>query len=124
MRSYVSGPSHLPLLGETLGQCLDRIAARFPERDALVSCHQQRRFTYRHLREEVERIARGLIAAGVERGDRIGIWSPNRTEWMIAQYASAKLGAILVNVNPAYRLRELEHALRHSGVSVLMTARA
>src|SRR5262245_30872781 len=123
MRSYVSGPSHLPLLGETLGQCLDRTATLFPDRDALVSCHQNQRFTYRQLREEVERIARGLLAAGVERGDRIGIWSPNRTEWMITQYASAKLGAILVNVNPAYRLRELEHALRNSGVSVLITAR-
>jgi fatty-acyl-CoA synthase len=123
MHSYVSGPSSLPLLGETLGQCLDRVAALFPDRDALISCHQNQRFTYRQLREDVERIARGLLAAGVERGDRIGIWSPNRVEWMITQYASAKLGAILVNVNPAYRLRELEHALRHSGVSVLITAR-
>src|SRR5262245_24240681 len=123
MRSYVSGPSQLPLLGETLGQGLDRIAARVPDRDALVSCHQNQRFTYRQLREEVERVARGLLAPGVERGDRIGIWSPNRAEWLITQYASAKLGAILVNVNPAYRLRELEHALRHSGVSVLITAR-
>ena len=123
MRSYVSGPSHLPLLGETIGQCLDRTASLFPDRDALVSCHQNQRFTYRQLRVEVERIARGLLAAGVERGDRIGIWSPNLAEWMITQYASAKLGAILVNVNPAYRLRELEHALRNSGVSVLITAR-
>ena len=123
MRSYVSGPSHLPLLGETIGQCLDRTASLFPDRDALVSCHQNQRFTYRQLRVEVERIARGLLAAGVERGDRIGIWSPNLAEWMITQYASAKLGAILVNVNPAYRLHELEHALRNSGVSVLITAR-
>ena len=72
---------------------------------------------------EVERIARGLIALGVARGDRVGIWSPNRAEWLIAQYASAKAGAILVNVNPAYRLRELEYTLRQSGVSVLIAAR-
>jgi fatty-acyl-CoA synthase len=120
--SYVSGPSDLPLLGETIGQCLDRIAATFGDRDALVSCHQQVRYSYLELHTEVERVARGLLELGVARGDRVGIWSANRAEWVITQYAAAKAGAILVNVNPAYRLRELEYALVQSGVSVLIAA--
>ena len=120
--SYVSGPSNVPLLGETIGQCLDRIAATFGDRDALVSCHQQVRYSYHELHTEVERVARGLLALGVARGDRVGIWSANRAEWVITQYAAAKAGAILVNVNPAYRLRELEYALVQSGVSVLIAA--
>jgi fatty-acyl-CoA synthase len=123
MRSYVSGSAHAPLLGETLGQCLDRVAGEFPDREALVSCHQGLRFTYRELLGAVERVARGLLALGVERGDRVGIWSANCAEWTIIQYAAAKVGAILVNVNPAYQLRELEHALGQSGTSVLITAR-
>ena len=90
MRSYVSGPSQVPLLGETIGQCLDRVTSAYPDRDALVSCHQELRFTYRQLLIEVERIARGLLAIGVERGDRVGLWSPNCAEWAIVQYASAK----------------------------------
>src|SRR5512134_2433786 len=122
MISYVSGPSNVPLLGETIGQCLDRIAATFGDRDALVSCHQQVRYSYHELHTEVERVARGLLALGVARGDRVGIWSANRAEWVITQYAAAKAGAILVNVNPAYRLRELEYALGQSGVSVLIAA--
>jgi len=121
--SYVSGPSDVPLLGETLGECLDRTGAAFGANDALISCHQKVRYTYGELRVEVERIARGLVALGVERGDRVGIWSPNCAEWLIAQYAVAKAGAILVNINPAYRRRELEYALVQSGVSVLITAR-
>jgi fatty-acyl-CoA synthase len=121
--SYVSGTADTPLLGETIGQCLDRIASSFPEHDALVSCHQDLRFTYQQLRATVERIARGLLALGVRRGDRVGIFSPNCAEWTIAQYAAAKAGAILVNINPAYRLRELGYALTQSGVSVLIAAR-
>ena len=123
MHSYVNGPSEVPLLGETVGRCLDRIASEYPDRDALVSCHQELRFSYRRLRQASDRIARGLLALGVERGDRVGIWSPNCAEWTIAQYAAATAGAILVNINPAYQLRELEHALRLSGTSVLITAR-
>jgi len=123
MRSYVSGPSDVPLLGETIGACLDRVTAAFPAREALVSCHQNLRFSYRELRTEVERVARGLLALGVERGDRVGVWSPNCAEWLITQYATAKVGAILVNVNPAFRVRELEYALRQSGTSVLISAR-
>ena len=121
--SYVSGPSSQPLLGETIGACLDRVAAAHPEAEALVSCHQSLRYTYAELRVEVDRIARGLLALGVEPGDRVGIWSPNCAEWLILQYAAAKAGAVLVNVNPAYRLRELEYALRQSGVSILVLAR-
>jgi fatty-acyl-CoA synthase len=121
--SYVHGPSEVPLLGETIGQCLDRIAATHPDCDGLASLHQARRYTYAKLHAEVERAARGFLALGVERGDRIGIWSPNAAEWLITQYAAAKVGAILVNINPAYRVRELEYALRQSAVSVLVMAR-
>jgi fatty-acyl-CoA synthase len=123
MTSYVSGPSDVPLLGETIGQCLDRIAVTFSDHDALISCHQQVRYSFRELHTEVERVARGLLALGVSRGDRVGIWSANCAEWVITQYAAAKAGAILVNINPAYRLRELEYALVQSGVSVLIAAR-
>jgi fatty-acyl-CoA synthase len=121
--SYVHGSSDVPLLGDTLGACLDRIADAFGGHDALVSCHQGLRYTYRQLHTEVERVAIGLLALGVELGDRVGIWSPNNAEWLITQYASAKVGAILVNVNPAYGVRDLEYALRQSGVSLLIAAR-
>jgi fatty-acyl-CoA synthase len=122
--SYLHGPSDVPLLGETIGACLDRAVSSFGHRDALVSCAQSLRYSYRQLHAEVDRAARGLLSLGVGSGDRVGLWSPNRAEWVIAQYAVAKVGAILVNVNPAYRLHELEYALRQSGVSVLITARA
>lgn len=122
--SYAHGTSEKPLLGETIGACLDRIAGRFGERDALISCHQRIRFTYGELHREVERVACGLLSLGVERGDRVGVWSPNCAEWLITQYALAKVGAIMVNINPSYRLRELEHALSQSGVSVLIAAQA
>jgi fatty-acyl-CoA synthase len=123
MLSYVHGTGTVPLLGETIGASLDRAAEEFGDRDALISCHQNVRYTYRQLRHEVSRAARALLAHGVARGDRVGIWSPNAAEWMVTQYAAAKVGAILVNVNPAYRLRELEYALNQSGLSVLVTAR-
>src|SRR5689334_22295575 len=121
--SYMHGPSELPLLGETVGRCFDRIAMNFPENDALVSCHQGIRYTWSQLHHEVETVARGLLSLGVQRGDRVGMWSPNCAEWLIAQYAMAKAGAIMVNVNPAYRLRDLQYALTQSGVSVLISAR-
>ncbi|HKF67092.1 MAG TPA: AMP-binding protein [Vicinamibacterales bacterium] len=121
--SYVHGQSNTGLLGETIGQCFDRIVSRFPNHDALVSCHQELRFTYKQLHAEVERVARGLLSLGVNRGARVGIFSPNCVEWPISQYAAAKVGAILVNINPAYRLRELGYALMQSGVSVLVAAR-
>ena len=103
--------------------CLDRICEQFADSDALISRHQGLRYTYGQLKQEVENAARGMISIGVEKGDRVGVWSPNCAEWLIAQYALAKVGAIMVNINPAYRLRELEHALTQSGVSVIVAAR-
>jgi len=121
--SQVHGDGSVPLLRETIGASLSRIAATHGDRDALISCHQNVRYTYAQLLHEVNRTARALLALGVTRGDRVGIWSPNAAEWLITQYAAAKIGAILVNVNPAYRVRELEYALKQSGVSVLVMAR-
>ena len=120
--SYVSGASDTPLLGITIGDAFDKTVARFPFREALVVRHQGLRYTWSELREEVDRCARGLLALGVQKGDRVGIWAPNRAEWCITQFATAKLGAILVNINPAYRLHELEYALHQSGCSVLVMA--
>ncbi|HZX67923.1 MAG TPA: AMP-binding protein, partial [Candidatus Elarobacter sp.] len=111
----------MPLLGETIGDNLDRIARRFPANDAVVSVHQGVRLSYAAFAAETDRAAKAFIAAGVKHGERVGIWSPNSIEWVIAQYATAKCGAVLVNVNPAYRLSELEYALDQSGVSTLVT---
>ena len=119
--SYAHGPSAIPLRGETIGDNLDRIAAAFPSSDAVVSVAQNRRLTYAEFAAETDRIARAFVASGVEHGARVGIWSPNSIEWVIVQYATAKIGAVLVNVNPAYRLTELDFALRQSGVSTLVT---
>jgi fatty-acyl-CoA synthase len=121
--SYVSGISTTPLLGETIGQNLRRTVERFPDRDALVSVYQGYRATYREFWEETGMVARALLARGVKRGDRIGIWAPNRWEWVVVQYATARIGAIMVNVNPAYRVHELEYALKQSGVSTLILAK-
>jgi len=120
--SYVHGASEIPLLGETIGRNLDRTAARVPDRDALVSVHQGIRLTYAQFLAAVEEVARGLLALGVEPGERVGIWSPNNAEWVTLQYATAKVGAIMVNVNPAYRTSELAYALGQSGVSTLVLA--
>jgi fatty-acyl-CoA synthase len=120
--SYVHGTSSAPLLGETIGESLRRAADRYGDREALVVRHQRYRATYAQLWEQVDRAARGLLARGVERGDRVGIWAPNRHEWVVVQYATARIGAILVNVNPAYKATELEYALRKAGVSVLVLA--
>ncbi|WP_243048180.1 AMP-binding protein [Dyella sp. RRB7] len=109
--SYVHGVSSQPLLGDTVGSLLDRIAAAHPERPALVVRAQDVRLNYRQFHAEVERVAAGLLALGLQRGDRIGIWAPNRAEWVILQFAAPKAGLILVNINPAYRLHELEYAL-------------
>jgi fatty-acyl-CoA synthase len=120
--SYLHGASQVPLLGETIGQNLARTAARAPDNDALVSVHQGIRQTYAEFHAAVEEVARGLLALGVEAGERVGIWSPNNAEWVTLQYATAKVGAILVNVNPAYRTSELAYALGQSGVSTLVLA--
>ena len=124
MPSYAHGPSPIPLLGETIGENLRRTAERFPDRDALVVRSQRYRATYRQLWDETTAVARALLATGIEPGERVGIWAPNRFEWVIAQYAAARAGAILVNVNPAYKAAELRYALRQSGVRLLLLARA
>jgi fatty-acyl-CoA synthase len=121
--SYACGTSVLPLAGETIGANLRRAVERFGDREALVVRHQDIRLTYRGLWDETSRCARGLMAYGVQKGDRVGIWSPNRYEWVVLQFAAARTGAILVNINPAYKTAELEYALRQSGVSVLVLAR-
>jgi len=123
MQSYVHGSALTPLLGQTIGDSLNRAAAEFGQRDALISCHQNLRYTYSELLHHVNRAARALLNIGVARGDRVGIWSPNTAEWMIIQFAAAKVGAILVNINPSYQLRELEYALNQSGLTVLISAR-
>jgi fatty-acyl-CoA synthase len=124
MLSYAHGPGALPLLGETIGENLRRTSERFPDSDALVVRSQRYRATYRQLWDETTVLARALLATGIEAGERVGIWAPNRFEWVIAQYASARAGAILVNINPAYKAAELRYALRQSGVKLLLLARA
>jgi fatty-acyl-CoA synthase len=116
------GPTDVPGLDETIGANLERTAARFGDREALVSCHQGVRLTYRELNEAVDRLARGLLAAGLQVGDRVGIWSPNYAEWTLTQFATAKIGVVLVNVNPAYRTSELAYALNQSGCRWLIAA--
>jgi fatty-acyl-CoA synthase len=118
--SYASGTSAVALVGETIGAHVDRIAARFPDNEAIVSVHQNVRMTYRELRAATDEIARGFIALGIAHGDRVGIWATNCVEWTLAQFATAKIGAILVNVNPAYRSSEATYALKQSGVSVVV----
>jgi fatty-acyl-CoA synthase len=122
-RSYAQGAVTTPLLGETIGASLERTASEHPDREALVVRHQGRRLTYAQLNDQVDRLARALLAAGIEKGDRLGIWAPNCAEWVLVQFASAKAGAILVNVNPAYRTSELEYALDQSGCRMLVAAR-
>src|ERR1700709_2643604 len=117
------GPAQPALLDETIGASLERIAARHAEREALVSCEQGQRFTYAEFDAAVDDVARGLLARGLAVGDRLGMWAPTRSEWTLVQYASAKLGVILVNVNPAYGSSEVAYALRQSGCRALVAAR-
>src|SRR5262245_50818554 len=105
--SYSHGTFGTPLLGDTIGENFERVAARFADRPAVVSRHQEARLTYGELDAAIDAVASGLLRAGIAAGDRVGIWSPNCLEWMLVQYATAKVGAILVNVNPAYRSHEL-----------------
>ncbi|HEY3775751.1 MAG TPA: AMP-binding protein [Solirubrobacteraceae bacterium] len=120
--AYAAGAETVPLLEETIGANLDRAIARWPDRDALVSCAEGVRMSWWEFGAAVEQVARALLGAGLETGDRVGIWSPNRHEWTLVQYATAKLGVILVNINPAYRTSELEYALRQSGCRLLIAA--
>ncbi|WUK11517.1 AMP-binding protein [Kitasatospora sp. NBC_00374] len=118
--SHTHGGTEVALLDETIADRLDRTVAAFPDREALVDAPTGRRWTYAALGREVDRIARGLRARGVARGDRVGIWAANCPEWVLTQYATARLGAVLVNINPAYRAHELAYALNRSGVSLLV----
>ena len=120
--SYVCGTSQVPPIYKTIGRAFDDTVARFPDIDALVSCHQGVRLTWRQLKSRVDDLALGLAGLGLDRGDRIGIWSPNNAEWVLTQLATAKLGLILVNINPAYRTSELEYALKKVGCRALVLA--
>jgi fatty-acyl-CoA synthase len=122
--SYAHGTAAVPLLGETIGENFRRTVSRVPGGEALVVPPQGVRYTWRQLEDQVRVCARGLMAHGVQKGDRVGIWSPNRAEWVVLQYATATMGAILVNINPAYKTAELEYVLKQSGVSVLILSRA
>jgi len=120
--SYTSGTSEKPLLGLTLGRFFETIVERFPDNEALVVPFQDVRWTYKELDEQVDTCARALINLKIQKGDRIGIWSPNRSEWTVLQLATARVGVILVNINPSYRVFELEYALKHSECKMLITA--
>ena len=112
--SYVSGVSRVALLGDTIGDNFDRTVSRCGDREALVDCPSGRRWSYAQLRADVDSLALGLLAVGIGKGDRVGIWAPNCPEWLLTQYATAKIGAILVTINPAYQSHELEYVL-HCG---------
>ena len=120
--SYVHGASNTPLIGITIGNYFDQTVEQFAALDALVVRHQKVRWSWCELRRRVDDFAAGLIALGLEPGERIGIWSPNNAEWVVTQFATAKAGLILVNINPAYRVTELEYALNKAGCKALVTA--
>ncbi|HEY6934782.1 MAG TPA: AMP-binding protein, partial [Marmoricola sp.] len=122
MESVARGETSPPLLEETIGGNFERIVAEYGDREALVEFSTGRRWTYAELDRDVDELARGLVAAGLEKGDRIGVWAPNCAEWTITQYATAKIGAILVNVNPAYRTHEFAYAVNQSGLRMLVSA--
>jgi len=121
-RSYTHGPGAIPLLGETITQNLFKTCQKFPQREALVSVYQNYRATYAQLWEQVETVAKAFLAIGIQKGDRVALWAPNCFEWVLVQYATARIGAILVNVNPAYRASELAFVLGQSGTSVIVSA--
>lgn len=120
--SYACGVSDIPLKGETIGQNLRGIATSFPNQDALISDYQNYRATYSEFLSQVEQVSKALMAAGIQRGDRVGIWSPNRYEWVLVQYATAMMGAIMVNINPGYKLAGLRYALEQSRIDLLIAA--
>ena len=120
--SYVHGASEQPLIGQTIGQFFDAVCDKWPARPALVVRHQNVRLSYGELRQQVDRLAAGFLTLGLNPGDRIGIWSPNNSEWVLTQFATAKAGLILVNINPSYRIAELEYALNKVGCKALILA--
>ncbi|MDT5209522.1 MAG: fatty-acyl-CoA synthase, partial [Mycobacterium sp.] len=115
MKSNDMGPTDTPIIEETIGANFERTVLANPDAEALVDMASSRRWTYGELNDEIDVIARGLMSLGIERGERVGIWAPNCPEWTIVQYATAKIGAILVNINPAYRTHELAYVLKQSG---------
>ncbi|HDR72800.1 MAG TPA: AMP-binding protein [Methanoculleus sp.] len=119
-RSYASGTSDVNLIGQTIGEMMHEIAAKYPDNEAIVDIHQGLRYTYREFEETVDEVARGLMALDVGKGDRVGIWALNFAEWVLVQFATAKIGAIMVNINPAYRTYELEHVLKQAEVHTLI----
>jgi fatty-acyl-CoA synthase len=123
MRANTQGRTDIPLLEQTIGENLEATAAKVPDGEALVMPHQNIRWTYRQFNEEVDRVARGLLARGYAKGERIGVWAPNLVEWVLAQFATAKIGVIQVNINPAYRSNELAYALKQSGCKGVIAAR-
>lgn len=120
--SYVSVTSDVPLIGSTIGDFFDLMVSKYQNNEAVVSCHQGIRLTYSQLKQRVDQLARGLLSLGVKKGERVAVWSPNNVEWLTIQLATAEIGAILVNINPAYRVPELAYALEQSGTSVLVFA--
>ncbi|MFJ3901699.1 AMP-binding protein [Streptomyces sp. NPDC090025] len=120
--SYAHGVSGTPLLGDTIGANLDRAVAAWPEREALVDVPTGRRWTYARFGADVDRLADALLGSGITKGDRVGIWAVNCAEWVLVQYATARIGAIMVNINPAYRAHELEYVLRQAGISLLFAS--
>ncbi len=121
-KSYSCGASTEPIIYETIGNYFDQVAARYPDTEALVVCHQGVRWTYAEFRERIDALAAGLLKLGIEPGERVGVWGPNSSEWVVTQMATAKIGAILVNINPAYRLYELEYAMNRSGCRAIVSA--
>ena len=120
--SISAGPTDTPLIEQTIGANLDATAAKFPDREAMVDVATGKRWTYADFVRDVDALARGFIGAGVVKGDRVGIWAPNCGEWTLVQYATAKMGAILVNINPAYRTHELQYVLNQAGIRLLVAA--
>lgn len=120
--SYVRGSTDIPLSESTVGQFLVDTARRFPERPAVVFREQEIRWCWQEFQQEVDILASGLLELGIQKGDRVGIWSPNRVEWLMTQFATARIGAVLVNINPAYRLAELEYALNKVGCKAIISA--
>ncbi|MGE8332180.1 MAG: AMP-binding protein, partial [Paraburkholderia nemoris] len=120
--SYVRGSTDIPLSEATVARFLRDTAASFPDRPAVVFREQGIRWTWKEFAEEVDILAAGLLTLGIAKGDRVGIWSPNRVEWLLTQFATARIGAVLVNINPAYRLAELEYALNKVGCKAIIAA--
>ena len=118
--SYDCGIADFPLLGQSIGEILNTIATKYPDNEAIVSPQQDIRLTYRQFREAVDQVARGLMALDINKGDRVGIWAMNYAEWIIVQFATAKIGAIMVNINPSYRTFELEYCLKQSEIKLLI----